>query len=161
MTLFRTFNITALFLLLPLLTTAAFAATSTAKNSSSHHASTHKTSAKSSKHFTKVTKTSSKSRGQRNIGEERTREIQSALIREHYLTGEPSGVWDQDSKQAMMRFQQANGWQSKTVPDSRALIKLGLGPDHKDLLNPDSAAVASPHELGADHEALPGGSSQF
>jgi hypothetical protein len=161
MTLFKKIQITAILLILPALTGSALAATSTAKHSSNHHASTHKTSAHSSKSFTKTTKASAKSHGQRAIGEERTREIQSALIREHYLTGEPSGVWDQESKEAMMRFQQANGWQSKTVPDSRALIKLGLGPDHKDLLNPDSAAVASPHELGAEHDSLPGGSSQL
>ncbi len=58
-------------------------------------------------------------RGQRTIGEERTREIQSALIREHYLTGEPSGVWDAQSKDAMVRYQQANGWQS----NSNSLIR--------------------------------------
>ena len=33
------------------------------------------------------------------------------------------------------------GWQSKTVPDSRALIRLGLGPNHDHLLNPESAMV--------------------
>lgn len=159
---FKPIHITALILLLPILGSTSLAATSTAtsKSSSSHHSSTHKTSAKGSKNFTKTTK-ASKSRGQRTIGEDRTREIQSALIREHYLSGDPTGVWDQQSKQAMMRYQEANGWQSKTVPDSRALIKLGLGPDHKNLLNPDSAAVASPHELGAEHTALPGGSSQL
>lgn len=158
MTSLKPIHITAFVLLLPLLGSTSLAATSTAK--STHHSSTHKTSAKGSKSFTKTTKTSAKSRGQRAIGEDRTREIQSALIRENYLSGEPTGVWDQQSKQAMMRYQAANGWQSKTVPDSRALIKLGLGPDHKNLLNPDSAAVASPHELGAEKEALPGGSSQ-
>jgi peptidoglycan hydrolase-like protein with peptidoglycan-binding domain len=66
----------------------------------------------------------------------RTVAIQSALIREHYLTGEPTGVWDEASKDAMLRYQAANGWQTKITPDSRALIKLGLGPDHKGLLNP-------------------------
>lgn len=157
---FRKIQVTALVLVLPVLAGTSLAATSTAKKSSSHHASTHKTSAKSGNHYTKTTKASAKSHGQRSIGEDRTREIQSALIREHYLSGDANGVWDQQSKEAMMRFQQANGWQSKTVPDSRALIKLGLGPDHKGLLNPDSAAVTSPHELGAEHEALPGGSSQ-
>ncbi len=59
-----------------------------------------------------------------------------------------------------MRYQEANGWQTKVTPDSRALIKLGLGPDHKDLLNPDTASIPSPHELGTEHETLPGGSAQ-
>jgi hypothetical protein len=29
----------------------------------------------------------------------------------------------------MSRLQADNGWQTKLVPDSRALIKLGLGPN--------------------------------
>jgi hypothetical protein len=66
--------------------------------------------------------------GQRQIDPERAKEIQTALIREHYLTGEPSGQWDAQSQAAMTRFQADQGWQTKLTPDSRALIKLGLGP---------------------------------
>lgn len=90
-------------------------------------------------------KTASWRRGQQKIEGERARSIQEALIREHYLDGEPSGVWDQKSQKAMEKFQADNGWQSKMVPDSRALIKLGLGPNHDHLLNPDSA-MTSPLE---------------
>jgi hypothetical protein len=82
-------------------------------------------------------KASSRQRGQQKIDAARSREIQEALIREHYLDGSASGVWDAKSQSAMERYQADNGWQSKTVPDSRALIKLGLGPDHEHLLNPD------------------------
>lgn len=122
-------------------------------------ASTHSSS--SAKHHsrqTKATKHASKSHGQRGISEDRTREIQSALIREHYLDGEPSGNWDQSTKEALTKYQSDNGWQTKITPDSRALIKLGLGPDHKGLLNPDTASIPSPHELGSD-AAQPGGGS--
>jgi hypothetical protein len=37
----------------------------------------------------------------------------------------------------MERYQSDNGWQSKVTPDSRALIKLGLGPKYSEdqLLN--------------------------
>ncbi len=66
--------------------------------------------------------------GQRQIDPDRAREIQSALIREHYLTGEPTGQWDTESQAAMSKFQADQGWQTKLTPDSRALIKLGLGP---------------------------------
>lgn len=59
---------------------------------------------------------------------ERATAIQSALIQRGYLTGEPSGVWDATSIAAMQRMQSDNGWQTKVTPDSRALIKLGLGP---------------------------------
>jgi hypothetical protein len=89
-------------------------------------------------------KTSSRQRGQQKIDTTRSREIQEALIREHYLDGSASGVWDAKSQNAMERYQADNGWQSKTVPDSRALIKLGLGPDHEHLLNPESAMTSRP-----------------
>ena len=104
-------------------------------------------------------KTAAKSHGQHGIDGDRTREIQTALIREHYLTGEPTGAWDQSTKDALTRFQAANGWQTKITPDSRALIKLGLGPDHKGLLNPDTASIPSPHELGMDSGSQPGGAT--
>jgi peptidoglycan hydrolase-like protein with peptidoglycan-binding domain len=89
-------------------------------------------------------KTSSKKRGQQKIDASRAREIQEALIREHYMDGSPSGTWDAQTESAIRRFQADNGWQSKVVPDSRALIKLGLGPDHEHLLNPESAMTSQP-----------------
>ena len=67
--------------------------------------------------------------GQREIDPARTRAIQQALISRNYLTGTPSGDWDTDTEAAMQKFQSDNGWQTKLMPDSRALIKLGLGPD--------------------------------
>ena len=73
-------------------------------------------------------------------------EIQQALIREKYLTGEPTGVWDVRTQAALVKYQGDNGWQTKVVPDSRAIIKLGLGPDYssKTLLNgPPPAAAPS------------------
>jgi peptidoglycan hydrolase-like protein with peptidoglycan-binding domain len=59
---------------------------------------------------------------------ERVTEIQQALIQAHYLSGSPTGTWDGESQAAMLKYQADNGWQSKIAPDSRALIKLGLGP---------------------------------
>jgi peptidoglycan hydrolase-like protein with peptidoglycan-binding domain len=78
---------------------------------------------------------------QKSMDNLRVREIQSALVRDGYLNGEPTGVWDTRSKAAMVKYQQDNGWQSKRVPDSRALIKLGLGADHSNLLNPATASI--------------------
>ncbi len=71
--------------------------------------------------------------GQRQIDPERAREIQTALIREHYMTGEPTGEWDAESQAAMSKFQADQGWQTKLTPDSRALIKLGLGPNQESV----------------------------
>ncbi|MBZ5630639.1 MAG: hypothetical protein LAO06_17425 [Acidobacteriia bacterium] len=81
----------------------------------------------------------------------RVREIQSALIREKYLVGQPTGMWDQHSMEAMRHYQAVNGWQTKMVPDSRALIRLGLGPDRADLINPETAATSP----------IPGGGSSL
>src|SRR6266700_1074890 len=83
-------------------------------------------------------------RGQQAIDGERCREIQQALAREHYMSGQPSGKWDDATQQAMRRYQADQGWQSKSVPDSRALIRLGLGPVHQHLLNPETAMTAEP-----------------
>lgn len=80
--------------------------------------------------------------GQKAIAPQRVRQIQTALIRQNYLKGRPNGVWDQRTKTAMARFQSDNRWQSKVVPDSRALIKLGLGPDQRGLINPETAAIS-------------------
>jgi peptidoglycan hydrolase-like protein with peptidoglycan-binding domain len=89
-------------------------------------------------------------RGQKAIDSDRVRQIQEALIREHYLKSEPSGNWDASTQQALRRYQSDQGWQSKTVPDSRALIRLGLGPDSEHLLNPESAMTMSP-AVSAQH----------
>lgn len=78
--------------------------------------------------------------GQQAIAPERVTAIQAALIREHYLTGEPSAKWDSDTQAAMLKFQADQGWQTKLTPDSRALIKLGLGPNHSDAINSSDSA---------------------
>ena len=80
------------------------------------------------KHASKTRKSPHSSIRHEAMEPERATEIQQALIKNGYLTGEPSGVWDSSSASAMQKFQGANGWQTKITPDSRALIKLGLGP---------------------------------
>ena len=67
----------------------------------------------------------------------RATEIQGALVKAGYLQS-ASGHWDQESADAMRKMQADNGWQTKLIPDSRALIKLGLGAE-----NGGSAQVAT------------------
>ena len=120
---------------------SSHASTSThSKSTKSAHTSTHSTASKKSR------KSASKGRthGQQKIDSKRTEEIQEALIREHYLDGKPTGVWNDATQQAMQKYQADNNWQSKSTPDARALIKLGLGPDHEHLLNPESAMTSLP-----------------
>lgn len=95
-----------------------------------------KTASKSARHGHHKRKASWKKKGQQSINSERATQIQQALIRENYLTGEPTGSWDARTQAALVKYQADNGWQSKVVPDSRALIKLGLGPNYSsELLN--------------------------
>jgi peptidoglycan hydrolase-like protein with peptidoglycan-binding domain len=101
------------------------------------HKPTKRTSARHNSRFSHLRRASWKRHGQQQISGDRAREIQEALIREHYLNGQPTGVWDSRTNDAMRRYQADQGWQSKVIPDSRALIKLGLGPSHENDLNPD------------------------
>ena len=79
---------------------------------------------------------------------ERATQIQTALIQHGYMTGEPTGTWDASTVAAMQKLQGDNGWQTKITPDSRALIKLGLGPKDADP-GASSGAGAVP-ESGAN-----------
>lgn len=141
----------------------AQSASSTKTAPQKHHATTakkttthipaHKTSTASAKPAASRThasrkgkKTAKRPRGQQKIDAERAQEIQEALIREHYLTGDATATWNQASEDAMRRYQGDHGWQTKEVPDSRALIKLGLGPSKDHLLNPESAMTTAPDD---------------
>jgi hypothetical protein len=106
-----------------------------------------KAASKSARHGHKSKRKASwKKKGQQGINAERATEIQQALIRQNYLTGEPTGTWDTRTQAALIKYQGDNGWQTKVVPDSRALIKLGLGPNYSaELLNgPKALPAATP-----------------
>jgi peptidoglycan hydrolase-like protein with peptidoglycan-binding domain len=144
----RNVVILAFIFALSCLAPAALAKTTKSTKHNSAKTAAHKSSSKSSSKSQRSSKTKKgkkawQAKGQKTISDDRTREIQAALIREKYLSGEPTGQMDAATKQALIRLQQENGWQTKIVPDSRALIKLGLGPSHENLLNPESAAVQS------------------
>lgn len=87
-----------------------------------------------------------KHHGQQGIDDSRALEIQQALVREHYLSGAPTGAWDVSSKAAMQKYQADHGWQTKRIPDARAIISLGLGPMHQ--ANPAT-------ELATGQDTLP------
>lgn len=93
----------------------------------------------SSKH-----RSSRRVRGQQAIEPERVTQIQQALIREHYLTGGANGKWDATTQAAMQKYQADNGWQTKVMPDSRAIKKLGLGPDYSTAINAKDGNFAPP-----------------
>ena len=82
--------------------------------------------------------------GQQAIDSARATQIQQALIREHYLSGEASGQWDATTQAAMQKYQADHGWQTKLLPDSRAIKSLGLGPDYSTALNAKDSSFAAP-----------------
>jgi hypothetical protein len=126
-----------------LVASSAFASSVPRSTTSSHARSTHKKPVKShSLH------------GQQAIDPARVTEIQQALIREHYLTAEANGKWDASTVDAMQRYQADQGWQTKIMPDSRALKKLGLGPDYSNAINAKDSSFAVPAALGTTTPAL-------
>ena len=66
--------------------------------------------------------------GQQKPTPERYSEIQSALARKGYLESEPTGTWNEQSTEALKRFQQDQNLKPDGRITSHSLIALGLGP---------------------------------
>ncbi len=78
-------------------------------------------------------------------------EIQQALVQSGYLKSDHvSGKLDDNTKLALTKLQADHGWQTKIVPDSRALIKLGLGPDQSAIINKNTAVLSSVPKFTAE-----------
>ena len=121
------------------LSTAIFASPALASRTSRTPAASH-----AHKGHAALKKTSHKLHGQQAIEPARVTEIQQALIREHYMTGEADGQWNTTTVAAMQKFQADQGWQTKLMPDSRALKKLGLGPDYSSAINAKDSTFSDP-----------------
>jgi murein L,D-transpeptidase YcbB/YkuD len=67
---------------------------------------------------------------------ERIGEIQQALSRAGFYSGEVTGRWDAETVEAMKRFQQAQGLEPTGRLDALSLQKLGLGSDVAGLAAP-------------------------
>ncbi len=128
-------------------------AASTHRSLGSAHSGTHTgathlgaahTGSSHSKSSRKAAPKSHRLHGQTAIEPARVTEIQQALIREHYLTTDANGRWDATTESAMQKYQADQGWQTKLMPDSRALKKLGLGPDYSNAINAKNSSFADP-----------------
>jgi peptidoglycan hydrolase-like protein with peptidoglycan-binding domain len=108
-------------------------------------ASSHSRRGPTSPKLNKRAKAPAKTAGQRSIDDNRASQIQASLIKSGYLSGEASGHWDAQTQTAMQKFQEDNGWQTKLIPDSRAIIKLGLGPTQD--TNASTASTPAPGYL--------------
>jgi peptidoglycan hydrolase-like protein with peptidoglycan-binding domain len=58
---------------------------------------------------------------------ERIVEIQTALAREGFYAGKPTGRWDAVTSEAMRKFQTANALTPTGKPGAQSLQKLDLG----------------------------------
>jgi hypothetical protein len=123
-----------------LLAPPAFAASVRHTSATTHSSASHKLS-----HSRYVPgRGSRRVRGQQAIQPDRVTEIQQALVREHYLSTDPNGDWDTTTVAAMQKYQADHGWQTKLMPDPRALKNLGLGPDYSTALNANGSSFAAP-----------------
>jgi hypothetical protein len=59
---------------------------------------------------------------------ERIQEIQQALVQAGYLKEESDGRWDDQTREAMRRYQADHGFPTTGLPEAKSLMKLGLGP---------------------------------
>ena len=74
---------------------------------------------------------------------DRITEIQSALSRQGYYEGDPSGKMDSRTVAALQKFQSASGVDATGKLDAPTLQKLGLGSDIAGVSAPKAAAPPS------------------
>jgi peptidoglycan hydrolase-like protein with peptidoglycan-binding domain len=121
---------------------------SKAAPSATQKTTTQKTAQKSSSSKKKHHKAVKREPTQKAPTTDRVTEIQSALAREGYYKGDPSGKWDADTQDAMRRFQESRGLTGTGKLDAPSLQKLGLGSD--------IAGVSAPRQgLPAQEPAKP------
>lgn len=95
---------------------------------------------------------------------DRIKEIQQALVGKGYLQDPPTGKWDATTRDAMRRYQAANGFKPTGLPEAKPLMKLGLGPHPLppglEPLRSASASMPGETEASATPSALvPAGAS--
>jgi len=59
---------------------------------------------------------------------ERIEEIQQALVKAGYLNAQPNGRWNEETRDAMRRYQVDHGFAVTGLPEAKSQMKLGLGP---------------------------------
>ena len=109
---------------------AALLGATTPQKKSTHRKTTHKPVAHTGKKAPVRSARSAWHPGQTAPTPERYKEIQEALAKKGYLHGDASGVWNQDSTDALRRFQQDQNLQASGKLDSLSIIALGLGPKY-------------------------------
>ncbi|MGH9536209.1 MAG: peptidoglycan-binding domain-containing protein [Terriglobales bacterium] len=94
-------------------------------------------------------------RGRAGISPARARQIQAALVKAGYLR-HVTGHWNWATHEALVRYQRDHHWQTRWVPDSRALIALGVGPKRDEPSAPRASARTAAAQSAAPHPARGG-----
>ncbi len=95
-------------------------------------------------------------RAQLRPSPERIQEIQQALAQAGYLNAQPSGRWDEQTREAIRRYQSDHGFPVTGLPEAKSLMKLGLGP-HPLPAELDTSSASTP---GAATASQPPASSE-
>lgn len=141
----RRVSILALVFATTLFATALCAQTQTSKSSS-------KTTSSKSRKTTKKTSRKKKDKGQMAPTSDRITEIQQALAKDGSYSAAPNGKWDDNTVDAMKKFQTTHALNPSGKLDARTLEKLGLGST--------TAGVAEPVAPPNSTSRLTGGSLQ-
>ena len=99
------------------------ASASTGQHQSAHHPATRHVSSKA-----KLAAAAQRRRAHLRPEPERIQEIQQALVQAGYLNAQPNGRWDDQTREAMRRYQADHGFPATGLPEAKSLMKLGLGP---------------------------------
>ncbi len=108
--------------------TAAKGSTQKVSTSSSQHSATHRTTKHRPPSKAALAAAARRRRAALRPGPDRIEEIQQALVKSGYLSAEPTGRWDDQTREAMRRYQADNGFPVTGLPEAKSLMKLGLGP---------------------------------
>ena len=117
----------------------------THKASSAGVSQAHSTRRPVKRHLTKaqIAAAERRRRAQMRPSLERIQEIQQALAQAGYLKAEPNGRWDDQTREAMRRYQTDHGFPVTGLPEAKSLMKLGLGP-HPLPADLDTRSAATP-----------------
>jgi hypothetical protein len=123
--------------------------------SSQHHATRHP----ATKRVSSKAKQAAASRRRRALlrpEPERIQEIQQALAQAGYLKVQPNGRWDDQTREAMRRYQTDHGFPVTGLPEARSLMKLGLGPHPLPAELDASSGARAGAGAASDTPATPG-----
>ena len=127
------------------------ASAGTGQHRSAHHPAT------ATRHVSAKAKRAAEQRRRAHLRPEpeRIQEIQQALVQAGYLNAQPNGRWDDQTREAMRRYQADHGFPATGLPEAKSLMKLGLGPHPLPADLGASGGARAGTDTGSDTPATP------